>query len=34
METIDEKVWSAIRKNDIAAIRAMMDDFFCFQGRC
>lgn len=32
METIDEKVWSAIRKNDIVAIRAMMDDFSVFKG--
>lgn len=32
MEIIDEKVWSAIRENDIVAIRAMMDDFDVFKG--
>ena len=32
MDTIDEKVWSAIRKNDIVAVRAIMDDFHVLKG--
>lgn len=32
MCTIDEKVWSAIRENDIVAVRAIMDDFLVFNG--
>ena len=32
MSAIDEKAWNAIRKNDIVAIRAMMDDCHAFKG--
>ena len=32
MSTIDEKAWNAIQKNDIVAIRAMMDDCHAFKG--
>lgn len=32
MDTIDEKVWSAIRENDIVAVRAIMDDFRVLKG--